>query len=140
MYSIISNIFVLFLISEHVALDPTFSFPLLFGWYSGCLSFVYLETMFDSLRSLLARHMGPLIVFLSEMGSCLSWSFPCLFPKQLYAALILAYISSFVVALRCEFCPRYLNSATFFYYFADLLVFLHCLCGSSCNLSFLCVF
>ena len=35
------------------------------------------------------------------------------FPKQLHAALILAYISSFVVSLRCVVCPMYLNSVTF---------------------------
>ena len=47
--------------------------------------------------------------FLSEMGSCLSWSISLFFPKQLHPALILAYISSLVVSLRCVVCPRYLN-------------------------------
>ena len=49
------------------------------------------------------------------MGSCLSWSISLgfFFQKQLHAALILAYISSFVVFLRCVVCPRYLNSVTF---------------------------
>ena len=61
------------------------------------------------------------------------------FPKQLHAALILAYISSFVVSLRFVFCPRYLNSVTFSI-FVDLLVCLHNLLGLSCTLSFLCVF
>ena len=51
--------------------------------------------------------------FLSEMGSCLSWSISLFFPKQLHAALILAYISSLVVSLRCVVCPSYLNSVTF---------------------------
>ena len=51
--------------------------------------------------------------FLSEMGSCLSWSISLFFPKQLHAALILAYTSSLVVSLRCVVCPRYLNSVTF---------------------------
>ena len=74
--------------------------------------FVYLETMFGSHRSWLARYTGPLLVFLSEMGSCLSWSISLLFPKQLHAALILVYISSLVVSLRCGVCPRYLNSVT----------------------------
>ena len=52
-------------------------------------------------------------LFLSEMGSCLAWSISLFFPKQLHAALILAYISSLVVSLRCVVCPRYLNSVTF---------------------------
>ena len=47
------------------------------------------------------------------MGSCLSWSISFFFPKQLHAALILAYIFSLVVSLRCVVCPRYLNSVTF---------------------------
>ena len=63
--------------------------------------------------------------FLSEMGSGLSWSISLFFPKQLHAALILAYISSLVVSLRCVVCPRYLNSSLF-QFFADLLVCLRC--------------
>ena len=96
-----------------LALGLTFSFPLLSERFSVFLSFVYLETMFGSHRSWLARYIGPLLVFLSEMGSCLSWSISLFFPKQLHAALILAYISSLVVSLRCVVCPRYLNSVTF---------------------------
>ena len=49
------------MVSDLVALDSTFSFPLLFERFSVCLSFVYLETMFGSHRSLLARHIGPLL-------------------------------------------------------------------------------
>ena len=48
-------------------------------WAVLCLSIVYWETMFGSHRSLLARHIGPLLVFLSEMGSCLSWSISLFF-------------------------------------------------------------
>ena len=95
--------------------------------------------MFGSHRSWLARYIGPLLVFLSEMGSCLSWSISSFFPKQLHAALILAYISSLVVSLRCVVCPRYLNSVTF-QFLADLLVCLRCPLGLSCTLSFLYVF
>ena len=51
--------------------------------------------------------------FLSDMGVVYPGVFPCFFPKQLHAALILAYISSLVVSLRCVFCPRYLDSVTF---------------------------
>ena len=101
------------MVSCLLALGLTFSFPLLFERFSVCLSFVYLETMFGSHRSWLARYIGPLLVFLSEMGSCLSWNIFLFFPKQLHAALILAYISSLVVSLRCVVCPRYLNSVTF---------------------------
>ena len=101
------------MVSCLLALGLTFSFPLLFERFSVCLSFVYLETMFGSHRSWLARYIGPLLVFLSEMGSCLSWSISLFFPKQLHAALILVYISSLVVSLRCVVCPRYLNSVTF---------------------------
>ena len=45
--------------------------------------------------------------FLSEMGSCLSWSISLFFPKQLHAALILAYISSLVVSLRLFYKKGY---------------------------------
>ena len=72
--------------------------------------------MFGSHRPSLARHTG----ILSEMGSCLSWSISLFFssPKQLHAALILAYISSVVVSLRCVVCPKYLNSVTFSFFFS----------------------
>ena len=62
-----------------------------------------------------------------------------IFQKQLHAALILVYISSFVVTLKCVVCPRYLNSVTFSI-FPDQIVYLHCLHGFSCTLSFPCVF
>ena len=62
------------MVSYLLALGLTFSFPLLFERFSVCLSFVYLETMFGSHRSWLARYIGSLLVFLSEMGNCLSWS------------------------------------------------------------------
>ena len=101
------------MVSYLLALGLTFFFPLLSERFSVCLSFVYLETMFGSHRSWLARYIGPLLVFLSEMGSCLSWSISLFFPKQLHAALILAYISSLVVSLRCVVCPRYLNLSLF---------------------------
>ena len=101
------------MVSCLLAVGLTFSFPLLFERFSVCLSFVYLETMFGSHRLWLARYIGPLLVFLSEMGSCLSWSISLFFPKQLHADLIHAYISSLVVSLRCVVCPRYLNSVTF---------------------------
>ena len=101
------------MVSYLLALGLTFFFPLLFERFSVCLSFVYLETMLGSHRSWLARYIGPLL-FISEMGSCLSWSISLFFfPKQLHAALILAYISSLVVSLRCVVSPRYLNSVTF---------------------------
>ena len=74
--------------------------------------------MFGSHRSLLARHTGPLL-FLKKLNGELSVLEYFLvvvvffFSKQLQAALILVYISSFVVSLRYVVCPRYLNSATF---------------------------
>ena len=46
-----------------VALDFTLSSPLLFERFSVSLLIVYLETTIGSHRSLLARHIGPLIVF-----------------------------------------------------------------------------
>ena len=51
------------MVSYLVALDPSFSFSLFFEWFSVSLSFVYLETMFGSHGPLLARHIGPLLVF-----------------------------------------------------------------------------
>ena len=48
---------------------------------------------------------------------------------------------SFAVPLRCVVCPRYLNSFTFLCFFSpDQLVYLHCLNGLSCILSFIGVF
>ena len=67
------------MVSYLVALDPTFLFPLLFEQFSVCLSSVYLGTMSGSHMSLLARHIGPLLVFLSEVGSYLSWSISLFF-------------------------------------------------------------
>ena len=49
------------MVSCLLALGLTFSFPLLFERFSVCLSFVYLETMFGSHRSWLARYIGPLL-------------------------------------------------------------------------------
>ena len=51
------------MVSFLVALDPTFSFSLLLVRFSVCLSIFYWEIMFDSLRSLLARHIGPCSCF-----------------------------------------------------------------------------
>ena len=64
---------------------------------------------------MVAKIHWSITIFLSEMESCLSWSISLLvfFPKQLHAALILAYISSLVESLRCVVCPRYLNFVTF---------------------------
>ena len=80
--------------------------------------------------------------FLSEMGSCLSWSISLVFflPKQLHAALILVYISSLVVSLRCVLFSEVFEFCHFFNFFADLLVCLRCPHGLPCTLSFLCVF
>ena len=96
-----------------LALGLTFFFPLLSERFSVCLSFVYLGTMFGSHRSWLARYIGPLLVFSVKWGVVYPGVFPCFFPKKLHAALILAYISSLVVSVRCVVCPRYLNSVTF---------------------------
>ena len=92
------------MVSYLVAFDPAIkNFPLHCS-FSGsvCLSIVYRETMFGNHRSLLARHIGPLLVFcwvfffffhfLREKWGvvCLEvfpWGF-C--PKQLHAALVLA--------------------------------------------------
>ena len=73
-----------------VALDFTFSSPLLFERFSVCLSIVYWETTFDSLRSLLVRHTGPLLVFWVIWGVVCLGLFPSFFSKQLHTALILA--------------------------------------------------
>ena len=65
-YSMISIIFVLFLISEHGILSCSFRSNIILSialWAVLSLSFVYLETVFGSHRPLLARHIGPLLVF-----------------------------------------------------------------------------
>ena len=56
------------MVSYLVALDPTFSFPLLFGRFSVCLSFV-----------IVGKTHWSITCFLSEMGSCLSWSISLFF-------------------------------------------------------------
>ena len=69
-YSMMSIIFVLFLISEHGTSSYNFEFnifpSLLFKLFL-VLSVVYLDTMFGSHRSLLVRHAWPLLVF------CVTW-------------------------------------------------------------------
>ena len=90
----------------------------------------------------MARHIGPLLVFLSEMGSCLSWNIslfifspktaPCCSDPGIYL-IFCSVLKVCVLSEVFEFCH-------FFIFFADLLVCLHCLLGLSCTLSFLCVF
>ena len=88
------NVNILFLISEHCILScsfrPNISSPLLFERFSVCLSIVYWETVFGRHRSLLARHIGPLLVFRVKWAVVYLGVFPCFFPKQLKAALLLA--------------------------------------------------
>ena len=65
-YSMISMIFALFLISAHGILSFSFRSNIFLSialWAVLSLSFVYLETMFGSHRSWLARYIGPLLVF-----------------------------------------------------------------------------
>ena len=116
-YSMISMIFVLFLISEHGILSFSFRSNIFLSialWAVLSLSFVYLETMFGSHRSWLARYIGPIsYLFCKWNGELFILEISLFFPKQLHAALILAYISSLVVSLRCMVCPGYLNSVTF---------------------------
>ena len=97
-YSIISIIFVLFLISEHGIL------------FCGFRSNIFLSIALWAVLNmfvicLLRDHVWqPLVIvgkthwsiscFLSEMRSCLAWKISLFFPKQPHAALILAYISS----------------------------------------------
>ena len=81
------------MVSYLVALDSTFSSPLLFERLSVCQLFIErpcLAAIGHCWQDTLVHYL-----FLSEMGSCLSWSisvFFCFFfsPKQLQAALILA--------------------------------------------------
>ena len=86
-----SIISVLFLISEHVsylvASDPTFFFPLLCERFSVCQLFIErpcLAAIGHCWQDTLVHF------FLSETGSCLSWSISLFFPKQIHTALILA--------------------------------------------------
>ena len=59
------------MVSYLVALDLTFSFPLLFGRFSVCLSLVYLETMgFFSAIGHCWQDTLVHYLFLNEMGSC----------------------------------------------------------------------
>ena len=78
------------MVSYLIALDPTFSFPLLFERFSVCLSFVYLEIMFGSHRSLLARHIGPFL------GCC---CFVCFFFLLLFCFVVVVVL--FVCLFVC---------------------------------------
>ena len=69
------------MVSYLLALGLTFFFPLLSERFSVCLSFVYLETMFGSHRSWLARYIGPFTCFLSEMGSLFILEYFLVFSK-----------------------------------------------------------
>ena len=74
-------------------------------------------------RRAVLTHMAHFTAHLSVQSwqsgelSVLEYFYLIFFSKKLQASVILAYISSFVMSLRCVVCPRYLNSATFFNFF-----------------------
>ena len=77
--------------------------------------------------------------FMSDKGSCLSWSISLgfFFSKTAPHCSNPGIDFSFAVPLRCVVCPRHLNSFTFSLFFSpDQLAYLHCLNGLSCILSF----
>ena len=86
-YSLMSTIFVLFLISEHGILfcsfRPNISLSIALSAVLS-LSIVCWETMFGSHRSLLARHSGPLLVFWMKWGVVYLGigAFPCFFQNS----------------------------------------------------------
>ena len=100
------------MVSCLVALGLTDSFSLLFERFSVCLSFVYLETMFGSHRSWLARYIGPLLVFSVKWGVVYPGVFP-FFSKTAPRCSDSGIYFFFSGVLRCVVCPRYLNSVTF---------------------------
>ena len=68
-YSMMSIIFNLYLISEHGILSCSYRSYIFLSialWAVLCLSIVYWETMFCSHRSLLARHIDQLLVMISK--------------------------------------------------------------------------
>ena len=105
----------------------TFSFLLLFERFSVCLSFVYLETMFGSHRSWLARYIGPILVFQVKWGVVYPGVFPWFFFSK--------------TAPRCSdsgiyfFFSGVFGILSLFQLFADLSVCLRCPHGLSCTLS-----
>ena len=132
-HSMISIVFVIFLISEYGILSCSFRSNIFLSialWAVLCLPFVYLEAMFGSHRSLLASHIGPLLVFQVKWGVVYLEVFPCcFFPKQLHVALILVYISFFlfsfffffwfVMSFRCVVC---LSEVFIFCHFFNFLL------------------
>ena len=59
----------------------TFPFPFFFEQFLVLFVICYEQTMSGSHRSLLVRRIGSLLVFFSDMGSCLSWSIVLFFSK-----------------------------------------------------------
>ena len=60
--------------------------------------------MFGSQRSLLARHIGPVLVIYLAVFPCFSKTAPRCSDPGIY------FFSA--MSLRCLVCPRYLNSVT----------------------------
>ena len=93
--------------------------------------------MFGNHRSLLARHSGPLLVFV-RYGSCLSWSIS-FFSKTTPGCSDLGIDFFFCSVFEVSGLSEVIGLCHFFI-FSDQLVYLPYLHGLSCILSFLCVF
>ena len=69
------------MVSYLLALGLTFSFPLLFERFSVCLSFVLFRDHVWQPWVMVGKIQWNITCFLSEMGSCLSWSISLFFSK-----------------------------------------------------------
>ena len=151
-HSMMSIIFVLFLISEHGILSCNFRSNIFLSialWaVFRFLSIVYWETMFGSHRSLLARHTGPLTVFfflkwneeLSILEYFLGFFFFFFFSKTAPCCSDPGIYFFFWSAIEVYGLSEVFEFCHFFNFVPDQLVYFHCLHGLSCTLSFPCVF
>ena len=105
-FSIMSFIFVLFLISENCILCSSLTFNIFLSialladlsLFVSCL----LRSRVWHPQIIVGKTRWPKTCFLSNMGSCLSWNVPLFFPKQLHAALILGLLQPFPYAVGVE--------------------------------------
>ena len=142
----ISIIFVLFLISEHGILSCSFRSNIFLSIALWAVLSLFVICLFrDHVwqpQVIVGKTHWSITCFLSEMGSCLSWSIslfvfsktaPCCCDPGIY----FFFCSVFKV---CGLSEVFEFCHFFYFLLIYLLEFLHCLHGLSCTLSFLCVF
>ena len=133
-----SIIFVLFLISDHGILSCSFKFNIFLStalWAVLSLLVVHSETMSGSHKSLLIRHIRPLLVFRVISGVVYRSVFLFFFQNSstlLFSSSVFEVCGLSEVFKFCHFSS--------FSEFPDQVAYLDCLHGMLCILSFPCVF